>query len=133
MSKIVEEILTSTSSLNDESTSFALALYLALDIDEKFYHYEASSKEKFIQELLEFYINQLAAIDVYGAKMFSKRPIHLIKLKQPFSGILSTIAMYSNGAISIDQIDGDMVIHIWISKDLIELYNVPKPEDLKSV
>jgi len=131
MNKTIEEILTSNRSLNDESSSFSLALYFALDIDNKFYHYQANSSEKFIVQLVEFYLNQLASIDVYGVTMFSRRPIHLLKYKHPDKDTKSTLIFYSNGAVCIDQGTDSEIIHVWVEKELIDLYNIPKPEELQ--
>lgn len=130
MSQIIQEILTSVTSLNDEDASFSLALYFALDIDNRFYHYQAKKEEKFIIELVEFYINRLAAVDIYDVNMFSKRPIHLLRFRQPFVPVKTTLAFYSNGAVGIDQSNSESTVHVWIQKDLVELYEIPKPQDL---
>lgn len=134
MTPLIQEILASASSLHDEKMSFSLALYIALDVDDRYYHYEADSNEKFILELVDFYVNRIAAIDVYGANMFSKRPIHLLKYRQPFNdGCKSTLAFYSNGAVCIDQFKDSTKIHVWIERSLIELHRIPKPDELDNI
>ena len=134
MTPLIREILSSASSLHNEEMSFSLALYVAMDINDEHYHYRASSDEKFILQLVDFYINRIAAIDVYGANMFSKRPIHLLKYRQPFNNdYRSTLAFYSNGAVCIDQSKDSTEIHVWIKKPLVDLHQIPKPDELDNV
>jgi hypothetical protein len=66
--------------------------------------------------------------------MFSKRPIHLLKYRQAFEKTCkSTLVLYSNGAVCIDQFKKDTTIHVWIEKSLVELHQIPKPDELKAV
>lgn len=131
MTPLIQEILSSASSLHNEEMSFSLALYVAMDIDNEYYHYRADSNEKFILQLVDFYVNRIAAIDVYGANMFSKRPIHLLKYKQSFNNdCKSTLAFYSNGAVCVDQLENSTEIHVWIKKSLVDLHQIPKPDEL---
>jgi len=136
MSKVVKEILASQRSLFSDEESFTLSLYYALDLEDKFYFYTAAMNQTFIVQLMEFYINSLAYVEIYGFEMHTSIPIHILKFKQPFNATFSfsTAAIYSNGAICIDQeLNKDMIIHVWIDKKTVELYSIPKPEDLNQV
>ncbi len=133
MSKVVKELLASQRSLFGDEESFTLSLYYALDLEDKFYFYTAAINETFIVQLMEFYMNSLAYVEVYGFEMHTSTPIHILKFQQPFNATFSTAAIYSNGAICIDQVDEGMIIHVWIDKKTVELYSIPKPEDLKQV
>ncbi len=133
MSKVVKEILASQRSLFNDEESFTLSLYYALDSEDKFYFYSAPISESFIVELMEFYMNSLAYVEIYGSQMYTSTPIHILKFQQPFNAAFSTAAIYSNGAICIDQVNEDKIIHVWIDKETIKLYSIPKPEDLKQI
>lgn len=131
MSKTLRDILISPRTLRDEEMSLNLGLYYALDIDDKFYFYSSGIDKKFLLELAEFFINKLASIDVYGSSMYTSTPIHVLKFRNLDFITKSHMVMYSNGAVCIDEKDEQFLLHIWIDKETINLYQIPKPEDLQ--
>ena len=125
----IRHIITSQSTLLDEEECYLLGLYYALDTKEKFYHFEGSINNEYIVQYAEFYINNCAYVDVFGAEMYSPTPMHIVRYAQIFNEVNSTVLVYTNGAVCVDQGKDSVVnVHLWIDKSTVKNFDLLDPD-----
>lgn len=126
----ISDIITSQSTLDNEEDSYLLGLYYVIDSENKFYYYNGPINNEYMVQLTEMYINNFAYVKALSANMYTPIPFHVVRYRQLLSDINSTVLVYYNGGVCLDQSkDSEVSIHLWIEKNTVNNLDIIKPDD----
>lgn len=126
----INDIITSQSTVDNENDAFLLGLYYVIDSDNRFYYYTGDIDNIYIVQLAEMYINNFASVKVFSADMYTTTPMHVSRYKHLGANINSTLLVYHNGGVCLDQKpDSKVSVHVWIEKSVVSNFEIIKPEN----